>query len=551
MSKIALHLLAVAAIALALLGYGIEHASVGMAYSDPIAKLRAQDEAVYANMSLRIANDGGWLTPKLLGRYLFSKPPLLTWLAALSLKLLGRSLFALRLPSLLAAVLCTTIVFWLASRARSLIAGWAVAALLLSNPLWHIFARLCYTDMLLAGSMAGALAILYWDPLLERTRSPWGFGACCAAGVMVKNAAGLLPIFVLLVYAVLVSPERRPRTGRLALAVGICALLAAPWHIYQLLAHRQWFWADYVQMQLLGFGFDPPSQTSAESQIGFYAKRLFLSDPVLFVLVLAALPWLVREVRRRTETMPALIFAWLSVAGGAMLLFRYRNLPYALYLIPAACLAICLYCPLFSPRWAKYTLAVLAVILGIKCYASAQPWGLSLGEAEPLPAVATLHSYYNLARPNELILVDSDDNYYAMALPLPHIRYYLLDPRNLPVKYEPYYATLGITLTADEFEDLGQLEPVYASRLKTWGLDSVEPIGTAIVSSTWDALPRLVRAHRDADFYVSETDWRLLERETQIDQTHLAVNVANDRVLLLARDSRGAARHFRSVPANW
>ncbi len=150
-----------------------------------------------------------------------------------------------------------------------------------------------------------------------------------------------------------------------------------------------------------------------------------------------------------------------------------------------------------------------------------------------------------------MILVDSDDNYYAMALPLPHIRYYLLDPRNLPVKYEPYYATLGITLTADEFEDLGQLEPVYASRLKTWGLDSVEPIGTAIVSSTWDALPRLVRAHRDADFYVSETDWRLLERETQIDQTHLAVNVANDRVLLLARDSRGAARHFRSVPANW
>jgi hypothetical protein len=547
----ALHLAAVTALALGLLGYGIEHASVGMAYSDPVAKIRAQDESVYANMSLRIANQGGWLTPKLLGRYLFSKPPLLTWLGALSLKLLGTSLFALRLPDLAAAVLATALLFWIAARARSLIAGWVVGTLLLSNPLWHVFARLCYTDMLLAGCMVGALAIVYWDPRLDRTWSLWGFAVCCAAGVMVKNAAGLLPVFILLVYSVLVRSELRPKPGRIALAVAIAAALVAPWHVYQLVVHRQWFWADYVQMQLLGFGFDPPAQTSNESQIGFYAKRLIWSDPVLFLLVPAALPLLLRELRRRTETLPALIFAWLSVTAGALLVFHYRNLPYALYVIPPACLAAGLHGPVFSPRWAKLGLVCLGLILGVKCYWHEQPWGITLGAVEPLPAVATLHSYYDLARANELILVDSDDDLYAMALPLPRIRYYFLDPGNVAIKYDPHYATLGITLTADEFDDLTKLEPVYAARLKSWGLDSVEPIGTAIVGSTWDALPRLVRAHPDADFYVSESDWRRLEGKNLVDPTHVAVKAANDRELLLARDSKGAPVRFQPMPKNW
>jgi 4-amino-4-deoxy-L-arabinose transferase-like glycosyltransferase len=551
MKNRSLHLLAVTAVALALLGYGIQHASVGMAYSDPIAKLRAQDESVYAHMSMRIARTGGWLTPKLLGRYLFSKPPLLTWLTALSLKLLGTSLFALRLPALAAAVFCTTVVFWLAARVRPPDAAWAVAALLLSNSLWQIFARLCYTDMLLAGCMAGALAIVYRDPRLERAQSLGGFAACCAAGVMVKNAAGLLPVFVLVVYLVLADRSRRPNAGRVALAIAILAALVAPWHVYQLLAHRQWFWADYVQMQLLGFGFDPPNQTSAESQIEFYAKRLILSDPVLLVLLAVAAPLLLREVRRRAETMPALIFAWLSVTTIALLLFRYRNLPYALYLIPPACLASVLYSPLFSPRWAKVSLAALCVVFGLKCYWNGQPWGISLGVAKSLPAVATLRSYYDLARPNELILVNADDDLYAVALPLPRIRYYFLDPRNLPVKYQPYYATLGITLTVDEFDRLDQLEPVYAARLKAWGLDSVEPIGTTIVSSSWDALPRLAQAHRNADFYVTEKDWLRLERETPIDRTHIAVKVANNRELLLARDSEGTTTDRQPLPALW
>ena len=133
-----LQLLVVAAVASVILGYGIERGSVGTAYSDPFSKLRAQDECTYANSALGLAHAGGWLTPKVLGRYLLFKPPLLLWLAGFSLKIFGQSLFALRLPALAAAVCVAIILFWWTRRERRILIACTAVVLFLSNPLMHI-----------------------------------------------------------------------------------------------------------------------------------------------------------------------------------------------------------------------------------------------------------------------------------------------------------------------------------------------------------------------------------------------------------------------------
>lgn len=547
-----LHLFSVAALSLFLLGYGLDHASVGTAYSDPVAKIRAQDETMYANMSVRLAREGGWLTPKVLGRYLLYKPPMLVWISGLSLKLFGTSLIALRLPALLAAVICTVLVFWMVSSAGSAITAWAAALLLLSNPLWHTFARLCYTDMLLTAAWLGSMTVLALDPPLSRTSSPWAFAICCAAGVMLKSTAGLLPFAVLGLYWILVDSRFRPQSARIALAFALCVALVAPWHIYQLFVHRQWFWTDYVEMQLLGFGFNPPSQSSAETQVGFYAKRLALTDPILLILVAFALPWLIRELRRGRQAMPAMICAWLVVTTGALLVFQYRNLPYALYFIPPACIAAALWNPAFAKRFAGLGVAALCLAFAWKCYSYDQPWGLRFGAVEPLPAVTALRSYYNLRRPNELVIIDPDDNYYATSLPLPRVRYVLLDPENLTTKYAPHYATLGITLTADQFEDLDRLEPGYEARLRQWGLNSAEPIGTSIVLSSRAMLPRLVQACRKSDLYLKKSDWQFLKSQIPVEQTHRVLEASPDHVLLLALSpTPGLSPPSSPLPARW
>jgi hypothetical protein len=96
------------------------------------------------------------------------------------------------------------------------------------------------------------------------------------------------------------------------------------------------------------------------------------------------------------------------------------------------------------------------------------------------------------------------------------------------------------------------LEPAYEARLKDWGLDSSEPIGTAIVVASRAMLPRLFRSHCDSDYYISNADWELLQREVPIGLTHETIQASNDRKFLLARHpSPGMIANSKQLPAGW
>ena len=532
-----------------LLGTGIDSAGIASPFADPVGRIRAQDESSYAASAVHVAVAGGWLTPKVLGRYVLFKPPLLVWLSGLCLRIFGISLWALRLPALVAGVCATVTVFWWTLRERSAVVAWSAAVLLLSNPFWHTFARLCYTDMLLAASITGALAFLYSDVALVSRRSFWGFSICTAAAVMAKSVAGLIPVLALLVYWLVAPRNQRPGVTRIALIAAAVAALIAPWHLYQIVVHPKWFWADYVLVQL-GQGITPPGQISREGHLWFYAHRLALIDPVIPLLTILALPSLVLAVRSR-DGVAALLATWLTVSAGVLFAFRFHNLPYALTMLPPCALIAAVYGPLFCRRYAKVGLVILCLALLTKSLLPGQVWGLSFGHAEPLPAAATLRSYANLGRGNDLILVEADDDFYATALPLAKVRYYFFDPDQIAPRVVPHYSYLGITVRLDQFEHLDRFRPMYAARLKDWGLDSTEPLATSIVSTTQDGLLRLLRASPRADFYLPARDLPVVEPIIQA--THRKTLLANGRVLLIALHAPGripAARKW-PLPANW
>ena len=169
---------------LLLLGFGIHWAGLAEVFSDSVSGIRAQDETTYASSAAHLALHGGWMTPKVLGRFYLVKPPLLIWLSGLSMKVLGISRFALRLPILLSATLATVLLF-LWSRARySRWTAIVTVLLIVANPLWHTFSRVCYTDMLLVLAMVGALWVVDRDPGLSDRRSILLFGAFLALGLV-------------------------------------------------------------------------------------------------------------------------------------------------------------------------------------------------------------------------------------------------------------------------------------------------------------------------------------------------------------------------------
>ncbi len=520
------------------LGYGVHKVPIASAMPDPVSKIRAQDEALYCHLAMRMAQLGDWATPVFLGRFLLYKPPMLAWLSGLSAKAFGVSALVLRLPALFAGAFGVALVFvWLRRlRPDTPLVAFAGAVLLLSNPLWHTLSRVCQTDVLLAACVLGALYLLFRDPRLERRTTVWGFAALTASAILAKSVAGLIPLLVLAPFYLLVPDGQRPPLRRTLWTAALALALAAPWHLYQIAVHPQWFWADYVQLQLFGFGIKPPSQVSGESHAMFYLKRLAWTDPVLCLLVLLAAPAAFRAAWRRTSVGAVLLIGWLVVMTGALFVFQYRSIQYLLAIVPALVLAAIAYGPLTRSRNAAAALlAALCVLYPLKAHHAAEPWGLPFGETRPMPAARILRDYAARQRPNALMLVSSDDDFYATTLSLPKIRYLWLDPENRTAAYGPHFVYLGITMPADQFNDLPRWRELYRERLRSWGLDSDEPLATAIVARTQDEIADLIARHPDSDFYLP-VEWSQYGTKT-----HKIVPLSAQKALLLAHNAPGSA----------
>ena len=329
--RISIELLAIALIAAVALGFGIQNAGIASGYVDPILHAGAQDEAVYGHAAAYMVRTGQWLTPVFLDRFLLNKPPLLMWTGAGSMLLLGVNPTALRLPALAAGVLCCLLIYAWLRRSRSLPVAFAGVLLALGNGLFHSMARKFMTDIVLTLLITAAMFILALDPRLQKWTSVAGFGCLSGAAILTKSAAGLLPLLILIVFFFL-RAENRPAPTRILAALGVAVLIAAPWHLYQLLVHKDWFMAEYVQFQVLGSGVNAPSRYSGESSVWFYARRLLVLDPLLLLLWCAALPGIVQAWKRSAGAWEVqLLSAW--CLGSIAVLLSIRN---ACRLLPAA-----------------------------------------------------------------------------------------------------------------------------------------------------------------------------------------------------------------------
>jgi 4-amino-4-deoxy-L-arabinose transferase-like glycosyltransferase len=479
---------------LALLSIRAARVHTGDAWLDPIGKVDAQDEAMYASSALHMAGHGNWLTPLYQGRFALYKPPLLAWLAGAFARIGGGSAFVLRLPVMLFAALTACLVFaW-----RGDLAGGLVAVMLLvSNRLWFVLSSLCLTDGLLTAFLAFAAFCLWADPRLESPRARHSFVLATAASILVKSVAGLLPLFVLLVFRFIARPENRAPWRRIGWVVLGTAVLVLPWGLYQLAVHPRWFWNEFVLSEVLTYGVSSPIQTTQENQVWFYLKRLFLMDPPLALLSAAALPGLWRAWRRG-ENSAAVLLAWIGVVLGVAFFWSYRNVTYLAPAIPALALAGSRVLP------PKPVAAVLLAVLAVKIAFPAEPWGIGLRPGVLHPSVTLLDDYARLHRNRELILVDPFDGFYSAVLPLPKVRYCFVSLAGVPPQPPLDLHHLGIVVTAEEFADMDRLPPLWRARLREWGLDSTEPVATAIVARSGDEVARLVAGHPGADFLLPD-----------------------------------------------
>ena len=193
-------------------------------------------EARYAEVARKMAELGNWVTPLYdYGVPFWAKPPLTTWLSAISIKLFGVNEFAARLPYFLLAVLIAWLLWQWVRRSSASQAQLAVA--LMSGTLLYVIASAAVmTDLgLVLGTtlaMRGFWAAFEQGPS-SRPKEVWLLFIGLGIGLLAKGPIAVvlsgLPIglWVLLSGNIKASWQRLPWIKGSLLTLAI----AAPWYV--------------------------------------------------------------------------------------------------------------------------------------------------------------------------------------------------------------------------------------------------------------------------------------------------------------------------------
>lgn len=172
-------------------------------------------------------------------------PPLPFWQAALSLRLLGRSFFALRLPGLLLLLLTLAGLYLLGTRLLGEAVGLLAALLAAASPLGWLLVQGYHfgdmTDVSLAAWLTTTVLLAEYAIASGRTAPAVLAGICQGLALLTKSALALAPAGALLVLWLAGRSGRlrgsKPRGLQLGLHWGLSILLAGGWQLY---THLRW-----------------------------------------------------------------------------------------------------------------------------------------------------------------------------------------------------------------------------------------------------------------------------------------------------------------------
>jgi 4-amino-4-deoxy-L-arabinose transferase-like glycosyltransferase len=312
-----------------------------MFFELPGSWLIEPDEARYAEVPREMLASHDYVTPNLNGAHYFEKPPLLYWVNAASMRVLGLNAYAARLPTRLAAV-GTAAMLALELDAPEL-PGWGLwaALILLSAPLSFVLGRYNLTDGVLTCAMTGAfLALRRFLMARERGARAQGalaaLGACVALAMLAKGLIGIaFPGLVLVIWAGVTGRWRRIGEALWSSAPIAFLVIAAPWFVLVERANPGFASIFFIREHIARFA------TGEAKRAGpvYYFVAAFLVGFVPWVFIA---PRTVRQTidawrARAAASADDLFFAiWFVVILVFFSVSRSKLLPYILPAFPAA-----------------------------------------------------------------------------------------------------------------------------------------------------------------------------------------------------------------------
>lgn len=356
---------------------------LALAWADPF--LHPWDERFHALVALRMTQDPftPMLHERIFGEYdpyswccntvWLHKQPLFMWQMALSMKIFGNSLLAMRLPSVLMGVGMVAMVYRcgvLLSQRRD-VGLWAAALLTFSSFQMRIGAGIASVDHNDTALQFYVLMSFWaWSEYMRHFSLRWALLAGAAAGAAVLNKWLLgLAVFLPWGFLVLWRWWRYREHGRVAdflLALLLCCLVFVPWQWYIL--HR---WHDLAQHE---YEFNRRHIYEAlEGHAGrwsFYVDHAFESIGeglnVVLLLALGYLFWAWRRLNGQLlfaySLISVFVFCFLSfVVATKVSAHIYFIVPFLLIFLAFGIVSFLDNLPMAWRRWLQPVLLVAAL----------------------------------------------------------------------------------------------------------------------------------------------------------------------------------------------
>lgn len=357
--------------------------------------LATNDEARFALLSQDMLNRGAWFFPQLNGLVYHAKPLLQAWLIVLCSWPVGHvTQLTAVLPSALAGIGTVLVVYTLGRDMLGTRVGGVAALVVITTQGWFLHARLPMPDMLLTFFMTVSLA-MFWPMVRGRSGYHWlGFYGAVALAFWAKGPAGLIPLVVLFVYAIVSRPRPRWRVLHAPVGLSVVALLIALWWVPQWLfdtgALRQVVVTDELAWYM-------PHSLKVSLLTGPFQHAIGVLFPWVLILPLAI--WrAARLLRGRGADRDAVfgLLVWSVVVFGAVAISGQQRVRYYVPVIPSASLLIGWWCADAMERrravapiaWRVYGAAAVAVALAAgAAFAFRSTWMPAVRLAFPQSAI--------------------------------------------------------------------------------------------------------------------------------------------------------------------
>ncbi len=293
------------------------------------------DEGRYAEIPREMLESGDWVSPRLNAVVYFEKPPLMYWVNAVCLRLLGPGEASMRLPPVLFALLGIGMTVYTARRIYGVRAGWISGIVLASSILYFALARILILDMAVSVLTAGCLFCFMLGMRAEagRERRLWFLGlyAFAALATLAKGLIGVaIPGAVMFLWLLVFNQWRQLLPFHLLSGTALFLAIALPWHL--LAADRNPQWAHFYFVQEHWQRFTSPIHART-APWWFFIPILLVGLFPWTGLVIPAVKRLATEgwSRRHQHLETWFLIVWTAFI---FLFFSYSNSKLAPYILP-------------------------------------------------------------------------------------------------------------------------------------------------------------------------------------------------------------------------